>query len=165
MSVVEELQQLYRADESLSPSALVEFARANPSSACYASFEKAGMWDDETAAEIARVGFARQLIHRYKVEIIGNDGAPHVVRATVSTRDLRPDSKDDEAPVVTGSYILRTTVMSDQDRFVQFRQECVREIGSLRDRYCDVISRDDLALLDEIAQRTARARRHAMREV
>ena len=53
----------------ITPQQVLEFARQNPQSACYSQFDSRGLWDDATAADLARLEFAKTLISRVHLKV------------------------------------------------------------------------------------------------
>lgn len=137
-----ELESLKNGEGAISPHAVLEFAQSNPDSECHRQFEIRGLWDDSTAADLARVSFARGLIQRYRVRVTGNDGQKRMVRAMVSTRESRPDGS---------SYRPRVTVMDNAERRRQMHRDCAAELRSIVNRYCDVLDEHHMGALQEIS--------------
>lgn len=80
--VADKLQQLEQENGQLDPVAVVESAR-DPNSPMHSFFE----WDDTEAARQYRLGQARQLIRRIKVEVTVRDVPLQVVRYVRDSSD------------------------------------------------------------------------------
>ena len=145
-ALVVELDALRSKSGEMSPSELLAWAAANPESALYAEYARRGLWDDAEAATRARLQFARALIQRYRVRIIGNDNRQHWVRAMVSTTARRTR---DGAP----SYCVRATVLGEDERRAEFHRDCARALRSVVNRFPEVLSPRDIESLNAMAIR------------
>ncbi len=144
LQLVEELKQIKGSRPAIAPKDVVNWARRNKSSILYARFQEAKMWDDASAAAIARLQFARQIIQRFRFRIIGNDERPHVVRAFVSTTE----SRGTEA-----SYRFREDVKSTERGVHEMQADCAAEIETVVRRYPDILSGAEIGMLRGIAER------------
>lgn len=105
MKEVAEQLRLLEKDGRLDPADVVEAAR-NPDSILHGYFE----WDDSEAAKQHRLGQARQLIRRVKIEVVVRDVPVDVVRYVRDTEDGAGHYRDimrvrDEADVARAAVI------------------------------------------------------------
>ncbi len=142
--LVEELKQIKGSRPAIAPKDVVNWARRNKSSILYERFAEAKMWDDASAANIARLQFARQIIQRFRFRIVGNDEKTHVVRAFVSTTE----SRGEEA-----SYRFRDDVKSTERGIHEMQADCAAEIETVVRRYPDILSGQEIGTLRGIAER------------
>lgn len=144
----EEIQQLVEHHGAIGPHDVIEFARSHPNSECYRSFERSGMWNDATAAEIARVSHARQIIIQCRIKVLTPSGTVVPVRRIVSLTEERDGSP---------SYRLRCDILSDEERLAKLRRDCARDIESLGNRYADLLTARQMDLLHQLASQVLRS--------
>lgn len=111
-----------QSDGTITPEALVEYARNNPLSALHRCFE----WDDAAAGERWRLEQASGLIRRYKVKVEGASGDEVKVRAFVS---LPSDRGSDHL------YRSVVRVLSDEDQIAEMVSAAKMELQAFCTKY------------------------------
>jgi hypothetical protein len=105
-----ELDDLYKIAENegrnLRRDDVLKFAKANHTSAIWKLFDERELWDDEKAANIARLEYAGSIIMSYKVTI-REDGENKPFRATFSFT---------HAPDNERGYVRTDTILKGEDR-------------------------------------------------
>lgn len=138
-----ELMTLLGDRGNLQAEEVLQFAKANPSSAIAAAFRKRGLFDDAKAAEIARLDFAREIIRRVRVRFIRPEHPPVPLRVFINLLDER---KTDHR-----GYRLRSDVRSDSERLAMLKQQFAVEISTLVKRYVDILSPEHIDMLQLLA--------------
>lgn len=113
--VGEEIVALTASDGKIYPSIVVEWARANPTSALYQKFN----WDVEQAAREHWLWTARQLISVHVIDLAGD-------RSTISLRIDRPTG---------GGYRDLGAVLSNEQLRRMAVEQAVGELHRWADRY------------------------------
>lgn len=108
--VADQLRLLESEQGRLDPVAVVDAAR-DPASPLHAYFE----WDDTEAARQHRLGQARQLIRRVKIEVTVRDVPVEVVRY-VRDKDDGADGYRDILKVRDDADIARATIIDEMSR-------------------------------------------------
>ena len=126
---------------------LVEYARRHDDSALRQAFDAHELFDDERAAERARLAFARHLIQRVKVRLITPNKAQTPLRVYVNLRDERKTE--------AGGYRLRSAVLRDEERLDMLRREFAGDIETIIRRYADILEADQEEALRAIAAEVA----------
>jgi hypothetical protein len=114
-------------DGSLNPAVVLEWARSNPQSELFKTFE----WDDAKAAHDYRLDQARRLIQRFEVSMPRREQEPTEVRL-VSVPKLR--TRDDKG----GSYLPVPVVQNDEDLRANVEQETLLRLQTMRRNYRDL---------------------------
>lgn len=109
-------------DGCITPTMLVEFARANPLSSLHRCFD----WNDETAAEKWRLEQAGGLIRRYSIRIENDTGDTIKIRGFLSLPSDR--GKD-------GTYRSTVRLLSDKDRLNEMLALAKSELAAFRTKY------------------------------
>lgn len=147
MTVRDELLTIKGRLHAISPDDVVEWAKAHKRSHLYAAFEANGLWDDATAADIARREFGRGLIQRYRINVTAATGGTYRVRAMVSlTEERQPNGR---------SYRSRQSVLNNEQRMAKLRRDFQRDVDSLVRRYADILTRSEIDSLYSIGAAVA----------
>lgn len=121
---------------------VVKYAKRK-GSALHAEFDRNGLWDDKTAAEVARLEFASRIIRTY---VFVRDDARGPVRALVS---LHEDRKKDGP-----GYRALTDVLDDPDLTESLIQTALMEFRALKRKYDRLAELDGVfAELDRVERR------------
>lgn len=126
---------------------VVEFARDHEDSAIRKAFDAQELFDDEAAAEKARLAFARHLIQRVKVRLITANKSTTPLRVYVNLRDERKTE--------AGGYRLRSAVLRDEERLDMLRREFAGDIETIIRRFADILEAEHEETLRGIAAQVA----------
>ena len=141
--IAKELRGILGHDETFQAADVVDFAKKNKRSAIRREFDKRDLFNDKTAAQQARLAFARQIIQRVRVRIIRPKHPPAPIRVYVNLTKERktPDQ----------GYRMRKEVLADTARQQQFREEVSRDIEAIATRYADILTDSQIAQLRQVA--------------
>lgn len=111
---------------TLTPPAVLAWAKRNKGSAVYRWLKVKNAFDQKKAAEMFALILCRQLIQRVKVVCHAPDQKPITVRAFTSLMDDRTEG---------AGYRLTEAVLADQELREQLLQTAKMELDALRRKY------------------------------
>lgn len=125
-AIRDELKSLADKQDRITPRMVLDFARANPSSAIYGWLDTKSAFDPEVAVEKYGLLLCRLLITKVKVRVEGGESGYHTVRQYASTLEDRAQG---------GGYRSLDNLISHEEGRQQLIRTALTELRTLQKRY------------------------------